>query len=132
MLISDTARDSARMYQQQAIEQRRKSENDFFNQQMSLKDFSFVPEGYESIVMAIYLAVIPYLMGLAFLLIFIARADFEHFLVFNMTSYLVIWAIGYEVCAVLILFAIFLMWLSHVNKRMKLENERKLNAKKRY
>ena len=99
---------------------------------MSVKDFSFVPEGYEGIVMAIYIAIIPYLAGLAFLFLFVARADFEHFLVFNIASYMIIWAIGYEVCAVLILFIIFLMWLKHINDRVNRENQRKLNAKKQF
>ena len=131
-LISDTARDSAKVYQSANIKARRQQEDDFFNQSLDYRDFVFSPEGYEGIMIAIYIAVIPYLAGLLFLYLFVARASYEYFLAFNIASFAVIWAIGYEVCAVSLLVGIFLMWLKHLNTRLNQEQARKKPPRDRY
>ena len=131
-LISDTARESAKAYQTTNLKARRDKEEDFLNQTIDYRDFVLVPEGYEGIVVALYLLIIPYLSGLLFLYLFIARASYEYFLNFTLTSVAVIWAIGYEVCAVLILVGIFLAWLKHINSRWKREQARKIPPKDRY
>jgi hypothetical protein len=66
-------------------------------------------------------------MGLSFLFLFIARASYEYFLEFNLSSYFVIWAIGYEVTAVLLMIIIFLSWLNHYRNRYSREQVRKNN-----
>jgi len=124
-LISDTARESAQQYQRENLKARKKIENDFFQKNLDFRDFVFSPEGYEGLMLALYIAVIPYLAGLGFLFLFVAEASYEYFLEFNLTSYFVIWAIGYEVCAVTILIGIFLAWLSHISKRVDVEQKRK-------
>ena len=53
-LISDTARDSAKVYQKENIKTRRQQEDDFFNQSLDYRDFVFSPEGYEGIVLSLY------------------------------------------------------------------------------
>lgn len=131
-LISDTARDSAKDYQRNNIKTRRQNEDDFFNQSLDYRNFVFSPEGYEGIVIAVYIAVIPYLAGLLFLYLFVAKASYEYFLIFNLASYAIIWAIGYEVCAVLLLVGIFLMWLKHINSRWNAEQARKKPPRDRY
>jgi len=129
-LISDSARDNARAYQRQNLNTRRKMEDDFFQKSLDYRDFVFAPEGYEGIMLALYILTVPYLMGLLSLFLFVAEASFEYFLEFNLTSFFVIWAIGYEVCAVLLLAIIFLSWLKHINTRIDKENARKKPAKK--
>lgn len=131
-LISDTARDSAKVYQNASVQARRQKEDDFFNQSLDYRDFVFSPEGYEGIVISLYLLILPYLAGLLFLYLFVARTSYEYFLQFNLTSFAVIWAIGYEVCAVLILVGIFLVWLKHINSRMNKEQARKKPPRDRY
>jgi hypothetical protein len=131
-LISDTARESAKAYQTTNLKARRDKEEDFLNQTIDYRDFILVPEGYEGIVIALYILIIPYLSGLLFLYLFIARASYEYFLNFTLSSVAVIWAIGYEVCAVLILVGIFLAWLKHINSRWKREQARKIPPKDRY
>ena len=131
-LISDTARESAKAYQTTNLKARRDKEEDFLNQTIDYRDIILVPEGYEGIVVALYILIIPYLSGLLFLYLFIARASYEYFLNFTLTSVAVIWAIGYEVCAVLILVGIFLAWLKHINSRWKREQARKIPPKDRY
>lgn len=131
-LISDTARESAKAYQTTNLKARRDKEEDFLNQTIDYRDIILVPERYEGIVIALYLLIIPYLSGLLFLYLFIARASYEYFLNFTLSSVAVIWAIGYEVCAVLILVGIFLAWLKHINSRWKREQARKIPPKDRY
>jgi len=131
-LISDSARNSAREYQNQNLKSRRKMEDDFFQKSLDYRDFVFSPEGYEGIVLALYILILPYLMGLLFLFLFVAEASYEYFLQFNLTSFFVIWAIGYEACAALILIGIFVAWLNHINNRWNQEQVRKKPPTKKY
>lgn len=131
-LISDSARENAKAYQMENLKTRRQKEEDFFNQSLDYRDFVFSPEGYEGIVLALYIATIPYLMGLLFLFLFVAEASYEYFLEFNLASYFVIWAIGYEVCAALILIGIFLAWIKHLKTRYNKEQLRKKPPSKKY
>lgn len=104
---------------------RQQQNQGFFSQQMSLSNIIFAPEGYEEIVLALYFVTLPYLAGLLFLFLFIAEAKYEHFLSFNVTSFMVIWAIGYEVCAILIMAIIFLAWIRYLTKPAYVEPPRK-------
>lgn len=131
-LISDTARNSAKAYQNENLKTRRHQEEDFFNQSLDYRDFLMVPTGYEGIAISLYILIVPYIAGLSFLYLFIARASYEYFLAFNLTSFAVIWAIGYEVCAVAILVGIFLAWIKHINTRWNQEKARKIPPKDRY
>lgn len=131
-LISDTARESAKAYQSANIQARREKEEDFLSQSVDYRDFLFVPEGYGGVMITLYLLIIPYITGLTFLYLFVARASYEYFLTFTLTSVAVIWAIGYEVCAVLLLVGIFLAWLKHINTRWNKESARKIPPKDRY
>lgn len=97
----------------------------FFSQELSLQSLLFAPEGYEGLVLGLYFFTIPYLSGLLFLFLFIAEAKYEHFLAFNVTSFMVIWAIGYEVCAVLIMTIIVLAWLRYLTRPAYAEAPRK-------
>ncbi|MDD2368119.1 MAG: hypothetical protein PHQ90_02380 [Sulfuricurvum sp.] len=131
-LISDSARDSAKTYQRENLKARRNIEEDFFKKSLDYRDFVFSPEGYEGIVLSLYILIIPYLAGLSFLYLFVAEASYEYFLQFNLTSFAIIWAIGYEVCAVSILVGIFLFWLKHLSNRMNKEQARKKPPKNHY
>jgi hypothetical protein len=131
-LISDTARDSAKIYQKENIKTRRQQEDDFFNKSLDYRDFVFSPEGYEGITLGLYIITIPYLSGLLFLFLFVAKASYEYFLTFDLASFFIIWAIGYEVSAVSILVGIFLIWLKHINSRWNKEQARKKVPRDRY
>ena len=131
-LISDSARDSAKAYQSKNLRTRRQIEDGFFQKSLDYRDFVFSPEGYEGIVLALYILILPYLMGLLFLFLFVAEASYEYFLQFNLASFFVIWAIGYEACAALILIGIFVAWLNHINNRWNQEQIRKKPPTKKY
>ncbi len=84
-----------------------KRNNDSFAQkEIDVKAYIIAPEGYEAFMFSIYFLTIPYLVGLAFLYLFVAQASFSHFLNFKISSFFVIWMIGYEVTAVIMLAAI--------------------------
>ncbi len=82
---------------------RRRTEASFAQKEIDVKSFIIAPEGYETFMFIIYFLTVPYLTGLAFLYLFIANASFSHFLNFNISSFFVIWAIGYEVVAAIAL-----------------------------
>ncbi len=117
VLISEIAKESAEEYLQGKRRERRWIEEGFFNQPVDYRAYVLSPEGYEGAMTVLYIALIPYLAGLAFLFSFIARGQFEHFITFDLTSFFIIWAIGYEVCAAMILGAIFAGWLKYLVNR---------------
>ncbi|MEN8147636.1 MAG: hypothetical protein ABFR02_08450 [Campylobacterota bacterium] len=82
---------------------KRRTEASFAQKEIDIKAFVIAPEGYEAFMFGIYFLTIPYLAGLAFLYLFVAQASFSHFLNFKISSFFVIWMIGYEVVAVIIL-----------------------------
>ncbi|KYJ87728.1 hypothetical protein [Sulfurovum riftiae] len=95
--------------------------NSFAKQEVRLQDTPlFFPEGFEKIFLAIYFVSLPYILGLLFLFFYIAEGKFEVFLSVNRDSpFLMIWAIGYEILAVLIILAIIKSAISftHNNSR---------------
>lgn len=82
---------------------KRRQETSFGQQEIDIKAYVLAPEGYETFMFIVYFLTLPYLTGLAFLYLFIAQASFSHFLNFKISSFFVIWAIGYEVIAVITL-----------------------------
>ncbi len=85
---------------------KKRNSNSFAQKEVDIKAYIIAPEGYEVFMFAIYFITTPYLAGLTFLYLFVAKASFSHFLNFKISSFFVIWAIGYEIIAVLILTAI--------------------------
>lgn len=128
--MSNDYRSSGKQFSQESVQRHKVQEEDFLNQEIDYRNFVFAPEGYEGPVFFVYLLSIPYFIGLSFLFLFVARASYEYFLEFNLSSYFVIWAIGYEVSAVLILVIIFIAWLNHYRNRYNRESTR-LKTKQR-
>jgi hypothetical protein len=93
--------DAAKKFQKR--NNRRRTEASFAQKEVDVKAFIIAPEGYETFMFIIYFLTIPYLAGLIFLYLFIADGSFSHFLNFKITSYFVIWMIGYEVVAAIVL-----------------------------
>ena len=91
---------------------RKKKNNDdnvgFMNQSVDLVDSILFPEGYENIMLALYFAIVPYIVGLLFIFFYIGKGDTTVFLsLSDENSFLITWAIGYEVTA-----AIMLLWIA--------------------
>ena len=86
-----------------------KSAKSFTQKEVSLNNTPlFFPQGFEKIFLAVYFIVLPYIAGLLFLFFYIAEGKTELFLSLNDdSSFILTWAIGYEIIATLaILFII--------------------------
>ena len=83
----------------------------FGAQKVELNHYLISPAGFEGIMYTLYFVLIPYSVGALFLFLFIAHVSFEKFLQLDLASLFIVWAIGYEMLAVLLLFFIFLSYL---------------------
>ena len=99
-----------------------KSSNSFTQKEVDLTDTPlFFPQNFEKVFLAIYFVVLPYIAGLLFLFFYIAEGKAELFLSLNDdSSFILTWAIGYEIIATL---AILYIIKSAVSFSM--ENHRK-------
>lgn len=103
--------DDAKKYQEKTQKVHRQKQ-DFLHREFDYRNYIFAPEGYEGIMLFFYIMTIPYLAALAFLFLFVARSSFNLFLELNLASYFIVWAIGYEICAVSALIILFYAWFS--------------------
>ncbi|RUM75675.1 MAG: hypothetical protein DSZ11_01775 [Sulfurovum sp.] len=78
----------------------------FLSHKVYLSDFINLPEGTLNIVVFIAFVLIPYLTGIAFIFLLIAKANFDTFKNININDYLIYWTIGYELLAVLFILLI--------------------------
>ncbi|MDP3266234.1 MAG: hypothetical protein Q8M39_05360 [Sulfuricurvum sp.] len=111
---ANTTHASVEDYQEKSKKVRREKEA-FLNREFDYRDYIFAPEGYEGIMLFLYSMIIPYLVSLSFLFVFIAKAHYQLFLEFNLASFLVIWAIGYEICAIAAIIILLYAWFSDKN-----------------
>jgi len=81
--------------------------NDFGSQPVNFSKFVFMPEGYEKIFLTLYFLLVPYIVGLIFLYFFVAHTNITNFTSMNLTMFVVVWAIGYEIVGSIILIMIF-------------------------
>ena len=104
-----------------------KSENSFGKQEVKLEDTPlFFPAGFEKFFLLIYFVSLPYIAGLIFLFIYVAKSNYEAFLqIVQDSSFIMTWAIGYEILATLILLYIIKM-------AIKFSIENKPGAKKNF
>ena len=93
----------------------------FSQQEVDLSETPlFFPEGYEKLFIAIYLISLPYIAGLLFQFFYIAERKKELFLSLNeQSSFILTWAIGYEIIATIILLFIIKMAISFTNNSRK-------------
>jgi hypothetical protein len=73
----------------------------------------FFPRGLEKLFLAIYFISLPYLAGLLFLFFYISERKVKLFFsLFDQSSFILTWAIGYEAIAALIMLYIVKMGLT--------------------
>jgi len=116
-------RREAKEYKDRLSKSRHKKKT-FGSQNIDVKDYIVSPEGWEGIMFTFYFLSIPYITGIIFLFVFIARADMENFLVFDLTAFFVVWAIGYEIVASLILTAIFISYIKYMTSDNPIRSNR--------
>ena len=93
----------------------------FAEQKVELSDTPLLfPEGFEKLFLAIYFISLPYIAGLLFQFFYISNAKTEIFLSLNeKSSFILTWAIGYEIIAAMILLYIVKMAISFANEGRK-------------
>lgn len=116
-------RREAKEYKNRLNKSRHKKKT-FGSQNIDVKDYIVSPEGWEGIMFTFYFLSIPYITGIIFLFVFIARADMDNFLVFDLTAFFVVWAIGYEIVASLILIAIFISYIKYMTRDKPIRSNR--------
>lgn len=80
----------------------------------------FFPEGFEKILLPIYFVTLPYIAGLFFLFFYVAEGSIDLFVSLNSeSSFLLTWAIGYQIIATLIILWIIKMSISFSNTSRK-------------
>ncbi|HFQ62620.1 MAG TPA: hypothetical protein ENK39_10030 [Epsilonproteobacteria bacterium] len=92
-----------------------KNESDKFSQkQITFEDTPLLfPAGFEKFFLLIYFVTLPYIAGLMFLFFYVGEGKTELFLSLNEdSSFILTWAIGYEILASLILLYIVKLAIS--------------------
>lgn len=92
---------------------KRKGPNSFATQKVDFKDYLVAPDGYESVVYPIYFVGVPYITGAIVLFFFVAGGSFENFKLIEFNNFLVVWIIGYEIVATVLLVAILVAFLKY-------------------
>ena len=92
-------------YKELQVKKRTKVDN-FLKKKFEITDYIQLPEGLANMLFFIAFLVVPYIVGISFIFIVIARASLDTFWEININEYSVYWAIGYEVIASFLLFII--------------------------
>jgi len=115
-------------YKERMQSMRKKKKVTFNSQEVDVNKFIISPEGMEGLVLSIYILLIPYIVGTGTLFLFVAGSDIDKFLIMDLTTFFIVWAIGYEVVAVFLLSAIFYSYLKYMGccglKESKIERPR--------
>ena len=93
---------------------RKKKKDSFGSEPVNVNKYIISPDGMEGLVISIYVLLIPYLVGAIVLFLFVAGSDIDRFLILDLTTFFIVWAIGYEVVAVFLLSAIFYSYLKYM------------------
>jgi hypothetical protein len=94
---------------------KKKEKVGFLEQDVDLASSILFPDGYEFIMLAIYFVTIPYVAGLIFIFFYIGKGETDLFLSLSeKNSFLITWAIGYEVVASIIILWIIKLGISSV------------------
>lgn len=91
----------------------------FGSQKVDFKEYVFAPEGYEGFFYTAYFLMIPYMVGALFLFFSVAGADYDNFMLLDISAFFIVWMIGYEIVATLLLISIFASFLRYEKKPKK-------------
>jgi hypothetical protein len=128
-LHSIHGRRNAQDYKKRLKEARKKKTDSFATQEVELKDYIISPEGWEGIMFAFYFLTLPYVTGVIFLFLFVAQADMHNFLILDITHFFIVWAIGYEIVATVILILIFISYIRYIGRKEKLTTDNRLKKR---
>ena len=92
---------------------RKKQKVSFGAQKVDFRDYIYVPQEWEGVAYAIYFVLVPYISGAIFLFLVIARGSFHNFKLLDINAFPIVWLIGYEIVAVVLLVWILIMYLKY-------------------
>ena len=89
--------------------------DNFGQQKITFEDTPlFFPVGMEKLFLIMYFILLPYIAGLIFLFFYVGEGKTELFLSLNEdSSFILTWAIGYEIIAILMILYIIKMAISY-------------------
>ena len=96
-----------------AAQTRKTKAKSFASKKVDFKDYIYVPEEWEGVAYTLYILIIPYVVGSAFLFLTIARGNVDSFQMLDTSAFLIVWAIGYEIVAIVMLIGITIMFLQY-------------------
>ena len=96
-----------------AAQTRKTKAKSFASKKVDFKDYIYVPEEWEGVAYTLYILLIPYIVGSAFLFVTIARGNVDSFQMLDTSAFLIVWAIGYEIVAIVMLIGITIMFLQY-------------------
>lgn len=108
----------------------RKRPKTFGEKEVDFSTFLPMPEGMEKLFLLIYIIIIPYVTGLIFLFIFVAKGRFNDFISLDLAMFMAVWAIGYEVVGSIALVVIFYKMLrfKHVEAEQSSRRQRRIGS----
>ncbi|WP_297431558.1 hypothetical protein [Sulfurimonas sp.] len=96
-----------------ADKKRKKQKVSFGAQKVNFQDFIYVPEEWAGLAYIIYMVAIPYITGAIFLFLVIAGGNYENFKLLDINAFPIVWLIGYEIVAVVMLVWILVLFLKY-------------------
>ncbi|QOY51151.1 hypothetical protein [Candidatus Sulfurimonas baltica] len=100
----------------------KKGSSSFSSQKVDFSSYMASPEGYEMVVYPLYFLFIPYVVGALFIFLFIASGNFSVFQQLDMSAFLIVWMIGYEIVATALLVGILVNFLKYDDNQNKRRN----------
>jgi len=107
------------------VAKKENTSNTFGNQPVDFSKFIYLPEGYEKFFIFLYVLIVPYITGLIFLFFFVAKTDVTNFTSLDLTTFFVVWAMGYEIVAAILLTMIFYSAFRFKPKTVKRQTRQK-------
>ena len=104
---------------------RENTNNTFGSQPVNFGKFVYLPEGYEKFFIFLYVLIVPYITGLIFLFFFVAKTNVTNFTSLDLTTFFVVWAMGYEIDAAILLVLIFYSAFRFKPKAVKQQSRQK-------
>ena len=87
-------------------EEHRKSKS-FLSRNLDISNYINLPEGVQNIIIFSLIIAIPYFLGVMFIFLILAQASFDRYYDLDIHFFPLVWSMGYECLAFILLMLIF-------------------------